>query len=250
MAIQPVTLDKISPVAPASVATSTGTAENTKTIQTQITSKQQHLKQISSDNTITATEKEEKRRELQKEIDELNRELEQKRQEQKEKAEEAAKKQEQIAARKEELLKKSSSSSEITETASKLPQKDNEVEDTAKLRQDNEKSEALKDEVQKADMSVKEIQQMLSADYLIQKERVQDKVDKTVENTIHIKESEISQDKIYGSDTSKKEAELDALRNKENFWSDAQKTQNAQKEEQTHMQTAINANAKVVTDHI
>jgi len=65
-------------------------------------------------------------------------------------------------------------------------------------------------------------------------------------------EAEINQDKLYGADTTKKEASLDSLRNKENFWSDAQQTQESQKQnsEQNHSQTVINANAKVIIDHI
>lgn len=253
MAIQPVTLDKISPVTSAPAATNASANGNTKNIQTQITSKQQHLKQISSDNTITATEKEEKRRELQKEIDELNRELEQKKQEQREKAEEAAKKQAQADALKKEMLKKSLPTSKSSEDLSQISSKEIEAGKSTEARHNAEKADALKDAQKKADMSVKEIQQLLSADYLIQKERVQEQVDMKTESTINVLESEIKQDKAYGTDTSKKEAELDALRNKENFWSDALKTQESQKKttEQAHpTQRAINADAKIVIDQI
>ena len=51
MAIQPVTMDKLSSVTPVPAVSDTAANGDTKTIQTQITSKQQHLKKISSDNT-------------------------------------------------------------------------------------------------------------------------------------------------------------------------------------------------------
>ena len=252
MAIQPVTLDKVSPTTPAPSVTSSSNNGHTKNIQSQITSKQQHLKQISSDDTITATEKEEKRRELQREIDELNRKLELKKQEQKEKAEEAAKKQQQADARKAETQKKASSTSEAKEDSSTLSKKEENTEKATEARQDTQKADLLKAEQQKTDMSIKEIQQMLSADYLIQKDLVQEQVDAKIENTIHVLESEIHQDKMYGADTTKKETELDTLQSKENFWTEAQKTKEVQKQaqEQTHMQSALNANAKIVTDQM
>jgi len=252
MAIQPVTMDKVSHVTPTPAVTNVTGNSDTKNIQTQITSKQQHLKQISSDDTITATEKEEKRRELQKEIDELTRKLELKKQEQKEKSEEAAKKQEKMAALKAEMFKEASSTIEPREATAPLASKEHETGKATEARYEAEKTDTQKEEQKKADMSIKEIQQMLSADYLLQKDLVQEQVDQQTEHTINVMEAEINQDKLYGADTTKKEASLDSLRNKENFWSDAQQTQESQKQnsEQNHSQTVINANAKVIIDHI
>ncbi|MBR5127616.1 MAG: FlxA-like family protein, partial [Roseburia sp.] len=124
MAIQPVTMNKIASVAPASLAANTSASENTKEIQSQISTKQQHLKKVSSDDSITATEKEEKRRQLQKEIDDLNRELERKKQEQEEKAKEAAKKQEQAEARKAEMQKKAMTSVDSKEDSARISSKE------------------------------------------------------------------------------------------------------------------------------
>lgn len=214
MAISPVTLDKISSVTPTPGVSQANSSS--KSIQTEIASKQQHLKRISSDTTITASEREQKRRELQKEIDELNRKLQQQKLEQKEEAAEAAKKQEAEIARKAEVLEKESSSEKATED-----------------KQDHR------------DMPVEDIQQMLSADYLIQKERVQEQVNLKKESTIHILEAEIEQDKLHGANTSRKEAELEALQQKENFWSDAQK----QTEPHVQAQT-MNTKAHVVIDQI
>jgi len=253
MAIQPVTMDKISHVTPAPAVENATTSSDTKNIQTQITSKQQHMKKISSDDTITATEKEEKRRQLQKEIDELNRKLEQKKQEQEEKAKEAAKKQEQAANLKEELLKKDVQKKDMLKEISAESVADKEKSESKK--QPIESDDPLKKEEPKhTDMPVKEIQEMLSADYLVQKEQMQKQVDQKAENTIQVMKSEIKQDKVYGADTTKKEAELDSLQQKQNFWSDAQKQTteaNNQKDNQTQtQQTTLNANAKVVIDQI
>lgn len=242
MAIQPVSIDRISPVASVPAVSKISADSNTRTIQTQINSKQQHMKKISSDDTITATEKEEKRRQLQKEIDELNRKLELKKQEQEEKAKEAAKKQEQATALKDELLKKD------------IQKKDSlkEIEsDTQPIKKDT-KTET--EEPKRVDMPVNEIQEMLSAEYLVQKEQMQKQVDTKSENTIRVVKSEINQDKIYGSDTTKKETELEALQQKQNFWSDVQKqTKEIEIQENKQIQaqnTTLNQNAKVIIDQI
>lgn len=252
MAIQPVTMDKISQVTPAPAVADTATSSDTKNIQTQITSKQQNMKKISSDDTITATEKEEKRRQLQKEIDELNRKLELKKREQEEKAKEAAKKQEQAAALNDELQKKDiqrkDSLKEIT--SSDLDRK--KIESETKPIEKDTKPEA--EEVKHTDMPVKEIQQMLSAEYLVQKEQMQKQVDTKAENTIQIVKAEIKQDKVYGTDTTKKESELEALQQKQNFWSDVQKQETdakVQTDNRIHaQQTNLNTNAKVVIDQV
>jgi len=254
MAIQPVTMDNVSQVTPTPATTETTTSSDTKKIQTQITSKQQHMKKVSSDDTITATEKEEKRRQLQKEIDELNRKLELKKREQEEKAKEAAKKQEQAATLKEEYLKKDI---HAKETLKKISSSESvsAKEKTELEKQPVEASDTLeKEEPKHADMPVKEIQEMLSAEYLVQKEQLQKQIDTKAESTIQVVKSEIKQDKSYGADTTKKEAELEALQQKQNFWSDIQKQTNKvelQEDNQIQAQhTNLNQNAKVIIDQI
>ena len=252
MAIQPVTMNKISSLAPASPVSEPSVKENTNDIQTQIATKQQHLKKVTSDDSITATEKEEKRRQLQKEIDDLNRDLERKKQEQEEKAKEAAKKQEQADALKAEMQKKAVSTIESKEEATRISSNESEADKVADAKAESEKTADLKEEQQKADMSVKEIQQMLSADYLIQKDIVQEQVDAERKGKIDVLKAEIKQDELYGANTEKKEAEIEVLQQKENFWSDAQKAQETQKQAQAqnNMQTTVNANAKIVIDQI
>ena len=67
---------------------------------------------------------------------------------------------------------------------------------------------------------------------------------------------EIRQDKLYGADTTQKEAELKALQEKENFWTKENiKMQEKQQEEtskqqQANISAAINTNAKVVIDQV
>jgi len=253
MAIQPVTMDKISQVTPAPAVAGTTASSDTKNLQTQITSKQQHMKKVSSDDTITATEKEEKRRQLQKEIDELNRKLELKKREQEEKAKEAAKKQEQAAALKEEFQKKELQKRDTLHRISSESVSNTEKSESEK--QPIEPNDELKKEEPKhTDMPVKEIQEMLSADYLVQKEQMQKQIDTKAENTIQVVKSEIKQDKVYGADTSKKEAELEALQQKQNFWSDVQKQETDAKVQTDNrmqaQQTNLNTNAKVVIDQI
>ena len=223
----------IQPVSSVPAVSKISVDSNTRTIQTQINSKQQHMKKISSDDTITATEKEEKRRQLQKEIDELNRKLELKKQEQEEKAKEATRKQEQEAMQKAEFLKE--------DTLKKISTSDHEqkkLDSEQKPKENDVKPE--KKEPEHVDMPVKEIQKMLSAEYLVQKEQMQKQVDTKADNTIQVVKSEIAQDQRYGSDTTKKESELETLQQKQNFWSDAQKQEKA----------TINQNPKVIIDQI
>ena len=83
---------------------------------------------------------------------------------------------------------------------------------------------------------------------------MQEQVDTKAENAIRVVKSEISQDKIYGSDITKKETELEALQQKQNFWSDAQKqTKELEIQENKQIQTqntTLNQNAKVIIDQI
>lgn len=231
MAINPV--EKIISTTPAAQVQKTP-AQN-KNLESQIAAEQQRLKRVSSDADMTASEKEQKRREIQKEIDELNRKLKEEEARKKEAAAEAAKKQEQKEAlKKEELLEKIN------------PAKQTKTEATI---------ESSKEEEKHIDIPVKDIQQMLSAEYLIQKERIQEQVDMELQSTIRLLKSEISQDKLYGADTTKKEAELKALQEKENFWTEASSEQKAKQQQDTaqtksQVQTAVNTNAKIVIDQI
>ena len=171
-------------------------AGNSKNIQTQITTKKQHLDSLSTDTKLSAEEKEKKRRELQKEIAELNRKLELMRMKQEEEKKKAVKKQEQKAVINEQNVEKSS--------------KENKPE----------ASEKSVDKVKPSKISVEEVQQMLSAEHLVQKEQIQNTVDVRTESTVNVLEAEIIQDELYGKDTTVKEEEVIAISQKGNFWRD------------------------------
>ena len=248
MAISPVA--RISAVTPAPAIQQTNSSH--KNIETELTTKQQHLKKVSSDTTITATEREEKRRELQKEIDELNRKLRQEKLEEKEKEAEAAKKAQMEADRKAELNEKTMSSANAAKDASKAASLKDERSETEKSNENSISDKEALDKQKASNMSVKDIQQMLSAEFSVQKERVQEQVETQKEGIKNVLKTEITQDKYYGADTTKKEAELDTLREKEKFWSSVQ----IQTQEQTQTnqakqnQAALNTNAKVIVDQI
>lgn len=236
MAINPV--EKINSTMPVTQVQQTPAQD--KNLQSQIVVEQQRLKRVSSDDDMTASEKEQKRREIQKEIDELNRKLKEEETRKKEAAAEAAKKQEQ-----EEALKKEELQEKIN------PAKQTKTEAAIELSKEKE----INLQEKHIDMSVKDIQQMLSAEYFIQKERIQEHVDMEIQSTIQVLKSEISQDKLYGADTTKKEAELKALQEKENFWTNASieaKTKQTQDSDQmkSQIQTTVNKNAKIIVDQI
>ncbi len=220
-----------------SVTTASASTQKTltqdKTLQNEIASKQQHLKKIDSDKDMTATEKEQKRRKIQKEIDKLNRKLREEQEKAKEEAVKEAKQQAQEEAIKKEQLQKQQNPAEH--------------EPVQNTDASNKKEPHI-------DMPVKDIQQMLSAESVVQKELVAKQVDIAKESTIQVLKSEIRQDKLYGADTSQKEAELKALQEKENFWTKEnvklQEKQQEQTSEQSQVSVAINTSAKVVIDQV
>ena len=247
MAISPVA--RISAVTPAPAIQQTNSSH--KNIETELTTKQQHLKKVSSDTTITATEREEKRRELQKEIDELNRKLRQEKLEEKEKEAEAAKKAQMEADRKAELNEKMASSAKTAENSSKAMPAETDRNKAAETDKTSISDQESTDKPKPSNMSVQDIQQMLSAEYLMQKDLVQEHVDSQKEASKNVLKTEISQDKRYGADTTHKEAELDAIREKEKFWSNAQiQAMQTQSNNSNQNQTALNTNAKIVTEQM
>ena len=85
-------IGRIEPIRSTTPSTAvTSVASASKTLQNQLLMKQQNLKKLSTDSTLSIDEKEKQRQELQKEIEELKRKLEQMRlkQEETKKAEEA-----------------------------------------------------------------------------------------------------------------------------------------------------------------
>lgn len=193
MAIGNITLNKefSNITAPKASAADNGS----KTIQNQIANKQQHLNRLSSNSELSAEEKAKERQEIQKQIAELNRKLRLMRMEQKEEAEKAQKEQEKKLVLNEEMQ-------------ASAVQKEQNKEDAPKKQE--EKAEPV-------ELPGSNIQKILSADALLQKNRVQNNVITKKESTENILEAEIKMNEIYGNENTAKKEELSALRNKTNF---------------------------------
>ncbi len=217
MTIGKVTSNTIQPTA--AINTSSAAANNSKNIQNQISTKEQHLNRLSSDSKLSAAEKEKKRQEIQKEIDELNRKLELMRMKQEEAEKTESKKQEKEDAIKEEEIKKTSSKKQTTDSLQNI--------DT-------------KEEPKHIDMPIEDVQKMLTADYTLQKEIADKKISSQTENTINVLKSEIKQDKLYGTDTTSKKEEIASIREKENFWTEPKE------QEETQILSPIDPNAKII----
>ena len=190
-------IEPISNVTPSTTVTSVTSAS--KNLQNQLLAKQQNLKKLSTDSSLSVDEKEKQRQELQKEIEELKRKLEQMRlkQEETQKAEEAKQK-------KEIELEKAAETQE--------EHKENEAIASSQMHED--KNEEIK-------LSANEVQKMLDTKLFLKEEMVQQGVDYDKQNTVRVLSSEIRQDEIHGSDTSEKKEELKELMREKNFWTDA-----------------------------
>ena len=171
-------------------ATVSLTDTETKSIQNQITGKQQSLNRLSSDSEMSAEEKAKERQEIQKQIAELNRKLRMLRMEKKEEVKESEKEQEQKAAL-----------------------KDEQIEEVSQ----NESAKSIKEQQEKPNSLSQNIQKMLEVGTLLQKERVQQTAEHKKELTKEILETEIKQDELYGTDTSFKKEQLSSLMKKEPF---------------------------------
>lgn len=201
------------PVTHATVATS-----NSKNIQNQITTKQQHLSRLTSDSKLDAQEKEKKRREIQKEIDELNRKLELARMKQEEADKKAAKELQKTDELKSQILDEATTKS--ADATKMLSEKADAEKADEEKQADAAKSIEVEEKQKHIDMAIEDVQKMLTADYELQKELTQKHVDAQIESTINVIKSEIRQDQFYETDTSQKEAELETIQAKENFWTE------------------------------
>ena len=166
------------------------TDTETKSIQNQITGKQQNLNRLSSDSEMSAEEKAKERQEIQKQIAELNRKLRMLRMEKKEEAKESEKEQEQKTALKDERTE------EVTE---------------------DESAKGIEKQQEKPNSLPQNIQKMLESGTLLQKERIQQTTDHKKELTEEILETEIKLDELYGTDTSAKREQLSSLMKKDFF---------------------------------
>lgn len=190
MAINSVKLNSAVP----NTSSITPTDAETKNIQNQITSKNQSLNRLSSDPEMSAEEKAKERQEIQKQIAELNRKLRMLRMEKKEEAEEAKKEQAEKAALIEEQTKELSGKDSDKTTSS----------ETAK-------EETFREKMDKIEIPPQNIQKLLEAGTLLQKERIQQSAAREKDATINILEAEIKSDELYGADTSDKREKLSSM---------------------------------------
>ena len=179
----------------------------TKNILNEITSRQKSLNRLASDSKISAEEKAKESREIQKQIAELNRKLRMLRLEKKEEVKEAQKEQEQKATLEEEMKKS-------------FLEKESDESDRVKTE---------KEDIQKINVSPQNVQKLLEAGTVLQKERIQQSAVQKREGMVNVMESEIALDKLYGSDVSEKEEELSSFRRKKIFEPDMEERQKSDK---------------------
>ena len=179
---------------PAAVpAVSTADSES-RSLQNQITSAQQRLNHLSSDEEITSEEKAKERQELQKQIAELNRKLRQHRLEQKEEVKETAQEVQKKELLQEERLEENKTEAESRKNPFDKPQE----EENTGLAADN-------------------IQKMFATGSLLQQGRVRESMERRTEGQENILEAEIRSDSIYGTNTTAKEEKLSAMRKENGF---------------------------------
>ncbi len=186
MAVESVTLNS-------RIQTAASNAETeSKKLQNQILTKEQHLNRLSSDSQKTEREKEKESQEIKQQIEELNRRLEMLRlKKEEEKAEQAELSEKKVNAEEEE--------------------KKELLESEEKNKDEKEHSKVAAEDVA---ASVSNTHKILSGDSLWQKERLQMSIDRRKEQRETALEAEIEADKIHGNDTQKKEKELEELRNR------------------------------------
>ena len=204
MAINSISLNKVAANVTSPVVSSTDT--ETKSIQNQITNKQQSLKRLTSDTEMSAEEKAKEQQEIRKQIAELNRKLRMLRLEKQQETKELQKEEEQKAA--------------LREKQNTISSSDNSDEDIS--------IEETKELQEKISISPQDVHEILEAGIHIQKERIQQSVDQSKTSSENILSAEIHSDRLYGTDTSAKEEKLSELIRKEPF---EMKTKETQKQE-------------------
>jgi len=172
-----------------------------KTLQTQITGKQQSLNKLTADAEMTVSEKEKERRKIKQEIAELNRKLRQEQLKEQEDSRELKKEQEKKKIIKEELLQELNPKKEDAPASSSESQKDSERENTSAA----------------TDIPVVTLKNVLSVDSAIKLSNVEEQASRKMDGRQDILAAEIKSDELYGMDTSSKQEELSAMRRHKPF---------------------------------
>ena len=147
-----------------------------KEFQNQIASAQKQLKELTTNNELSAEEKAKKRQEIQKQITELNNQL----------------RQHQMELRREQQEKKENKENMSLEEQNKAPQE-----------------KTLTTGISQTGMKA-----IISADSAISRAKAQGNVSMDIENRARVLQSEIKQDAEHGKDTKVKQKELEKLENK------------------------------------
>lgn len=167
-----------------------------KNLQNQLLAKQQNLKKITTDSTLSLEEREKQRQKLEKEIEELKRRLEQI----------------QLKAKEAEKSEK-----EIEEVES-----EKEVEETKEEKKEDVSAFVKEEEIKKQEqIPAEDVQKILHHNLYLKDEMVEQGVAYDKENTVRLLYAEIHQDEIRGMDTSSKEEDVKELQEKENFWEES-----------------------------
>lgn len=190
-----------------------------KSLQTQLASKEQSLNQLSSNSKLTAEEKEKERQKLQQQIDELNRKL-------------------QILKLKEEN-EKAAQEKQIQQNTSqeKVVQ---EKESQEKTLQDADTADDDSESVSNDKQAVQDILKTLSSNSFLQKNRIENQVTEQKTNEKNILKSEIKLNELHNIDNTYQEKELDALYKKPLYEIEALDTP----KQHTHM--GISSEAKII----
>ena len=203
MAIE--SIQRISMAAPSSAVTSLTTAS--KTLQSQLQLKQQNLKNLSNDASLSLEEKAKQEQAYKAEIEMLKRKLEQLRQKQKEeKTSEKAEENREIETK------------ELDKTQAEKDQTNKTSEEKA-VQQDNQHKQEIKE------LSLDEVQKILDDNFTLKEAMIEQGVAYDKENYVRRLSAEINQDELLGSDTSAKEAELKKLLTQEDHWQNAKMKQ-------------------------
>ena len=198
-------IQRISAMAPSSsVISATATS---KTLQSQLQMKQQNLKNLSYDTSLSKEEKAKQEQAYKKEIEELKRKLEQLRQKQ-EKEEDLEKVKENTKAE----------SKKIDKAESQKEVCDEDSENNAVL-QNNKKNLEIKE------LSLDEVQKILDDNFALKETMIEQGAAYDKENYVRRLTAEIKQDQLLNADTSSKEAQLEKLLTQENHWQNAKTKQ-------------------------
>ena len=202
-------IEKIARISSTTPTTAVSSTTNiSKNLQNQLQMKQQTLKKLSTDSTLSTDEKQKQRLELEKEIEALKRRLEQMRlkQEDEKKAAEAEEKKEI------ELEKTSETKTEKEEN------------------NDNAVKEAEEHKKETIEFSAKDAQKLLDANFYLKEEMVQQGVEYDQQNNVRVLNSEIKQDELHETDTTLKEEQLEDVQKRQKFWIENQKQENKQEQ--------------------